>query len=285
MRQHFKISVYDVASRVLPMFDASLAQYAVETYKRQNVDIKTSQHVEELRRGFPGEREKTTKEPEGGFCTLRTKEEGDVGIGMCVWSTGVIMNPFVQKALDGIREFPDASAAILGDAKVAEAKSSKHWAIKRHPKMGTILIDDRFRVQLETRERGDGKKVSSPLRAIMKDVFAIGDTATLESGMLPATAQVANQEAIWLSKRLNRGDITSEKFGYKNLGIMTYLGASKAIFQGGKKDGTSPELKGRTAYLIWRGAYLTMTLSWRSRILVPIYWAIVKLFGRDISRF
>ena len=48
-----RISLYDVASKVLPMFDAALADYAVKTYTRQNIDIKTSHHVEELRMGLP----------------------------------------------------------------------------------------------------------------------------------------------------------------------------------------------------------------------------------------
>ena len=28
----------------------------------------------------------------------------------------------------------------------------------------------------------------------------------------------------------------------------------------------------RTAWLIWRGAYLSQTMSWRNRLLIPIYW-------------
>jgi NADH dehydrogenase FAD-containing subunit len=39
----------------------------------------------------------------------------------------------------------------------------------------------------------------------MQDVFALGDVAVLEKAQLPATAQVANQEAKWLGKKLNKG--------------------------------------------------------------------------------
>lgn len=51
--KYIRITLYDVAPKVLPMFDASLADYAVKQYKRQNVQIKTSHDVEELRKGFP----------------------------------------------------------------------------------------------------------------------------------------------------------------------------------------------------------------------------------------
>jgi NADH dehydrogenase len=69
--------------------------------------------------------------------------------------------------------------------------------------------------------------------------------------------------------------------------MITYLGGSRAMLQRGSKDGKgrSHGLKGWFAYLLWRGAYATMTLSWRNRMLVPTQWMIVKLFGRDVSRF
>ena len=66
----------------------------------------------------------------------------------------------------------------------------------------------------------------------MQDVFAIGDVSVMEKSQLPATAQVANQEAKWLGKTLNKGNLTeTEGFNFKNLGVMTYLGNMKAIMQ------------------------------------------------------
>jgi NADH dehydrogenase len=68
----------------------------------------------------------------------------------------------------------------------------------------------------------------------MENVFALGDVAVPQSGPLPATAQVANQSALWLAKRLNAGDVgKGSGFSYKNLGVMTYLGDWKAIMQTG----------------------------------------------------
>lgn len=39
--------------------------------------------------------------------------------------------------------------------------------------------------------------------AVNPDVYCIGDASALESGLVPATAQVAAQEAKHLSKHLN----------------------------------------------------------------------------------
>jgi NADH dehydrogenase len=68
----------------------------------------------------------------------------------------------------------------------------------------------------------------------------VGDVSALEVRQLPATAQVANQEAKWLGKRFNRGDLDTSDFTFRNLGVMTYLGNMRAILQ----SGTGSEFKG-----------------------------------------
>lgn len=64
---------------------------------------------------------------------------------------------------------------------------------------------------------------------------------------------------------------------------MAYLGSMNAIFQG--SDAGFTNISGRAAWLIWRGAYLVKSMSWRNRILIPIYWTLNAIFGRDVSRF
>ena len=140
----------------------------------------------------------------------------------------------------------------------------------------------------------------------MNDVFALGDTTILTTGRLPGTAQVANQQAQWLARTLNASASAASSssstspsasasafaaargFSFRDLGVMTYLGGSRAVLQAPKDrdaGAQSKGLRGWVAYLVWRGAYLTFTLSWRNKVLVPVQWAIVKLFGRDVSRF
>ncbi|KIW16363.1 hypothetical protein PV08_06414 [Exophiala spinifera] len=297
LMKYIRISLYDVAPKVLPMFDAALADYAVKQYQRQNIEIKTSHHVEELRRGFPNDeeaRKNQDKQPKGRVYTIRTKEEGDVGIGMCVWSTGNMNNPMVAKALHNVRKYP-VSSAVMTEGQM-ENPTEQQWMITRDPKTGVLLVDDHFHVTLNTQNAEDGEKgsaeVKATAKAYMKDVFALGDTAKLISGPLPATAQVANQEALWLGKTLNKFETAEEfdkapGFTFRNLGVLTYVGGAKAVLQGPhtSREGMAKGLKGWIAFLVWRGAYLTMTLSWRNKFLVPIQWLAVKVFGRDVSRF
>ena len=277
VKDFVQITVYDVAPQVLSMFDERLAKYAMETFRRQDIQIKTEHHVEELRPGLPhrdGEDISNVSDTEGCF-TLKLKEEGEIGVGMCVWSTGNMMNPFVQKAMEKCYHFPENSASIASGQKAVS--HNDEWMIKKDSKTGALLVDDHLRVQLHTRqsseeENKDKEQESAPNgTAIVRDVFALGDNAMLENVSLPATAQTANQQAIWLGKHLNKGDIETERFTFKNMGIMTYLGDAKGLVQTGGNSG----IQGRTAWLIWRGAYLTMSVSWRNKVLIPVYWYVV----------
>jgi NADH dehydrogenase FAD-containing subunit len=235
-----QITVYDVAPKVLSMFDEKLGNYALNHFKRRGIDIRTSHHVNELRPGVPSTLKESVRD-EAGCYTLDLKEEGEVGVGMCVWSTGLMMNPFVEKHLQS--------------------------RVALHEKTHGILTDDRLRAK-----RPDG--------TVMENVHALGDCAVLEGTAYPATAQVANQKAGWLAKRLNKGDLESQGFTYKNLGVMAYVGNWNAIMQTEGGD-----VSGRVAWFIWRGAYLAKSVSWRNRILIPVYWFVNWVFGRDISRF
>ncbi|RMD42956.1 hypothetical protein DV735_g2183, partial [Chaetothyriales sp. CBS 134920] len=298
--KHVRITLYDVAPKVLPMFDKSLSDYAVKLYSRKNIKIKTSHRVVELRRGLPNDaaaKKNQKDEPRHRVYTIETKEDGEVGIGMCVWSTGNMANPFVAKALNHVRRYPAQKAELVEGEVVGDPNESK-WIIQRDPRSGLILVDDHFRVHLETDLSSSAissSSSSSPAIARMTNVFAIGDTTSLKSGHLPGTAQVANQQALWLAKNLNKHSSTESYsanpgFGFKNLGVMTYLGGAKADGNATKAAGENGgngnvNVKGWVAFLIWRGAYLTMTLSWRNKFLIPIHWLAVRFFGRDVSRF
>lgn len=275
--QFHKITVYDVAEKVLPMFDKKLAGYAMQKFKRRGIHIKTSHHVEELSPGAPVERSSSLDAKDYLLFTLKIREEGEVGVGMCVWSTGLMQNPFVAQALDGVRE---ASSNIrLLDSSPSPPSSPKDikWHVKKDKRSGSIITDDRLRVKLTS----SNPNSNTTLEAYHPDVFALGDCGIIENTTYPATAQVASQKADWLAKRLNKGDMDKAGFTYKDLGTLAYIGNWDALFQGGKGG----RLQGYIAWIIWRGAYITRTVSWRNKILVPIYWAVNWLFGRDISRF
>jgi NADH dehydrogenase FAD-containing subunit len=219
------------------MFDTKLADYATQKFRRDGIAIKTEHHIEGLHSSVPGSPDNT-----GGCYTLKSKEDGKFGIGMCVWSTGLMMNPFIQNALDDVHTYPTSSAVL--STELSFDPSSKKWQLKRSPKTGGLVVDDKFRVQLIPRNGTDNE--STAPEATVQDVFALGDVSVMEKSPLPATAQVANQEAKWLGKRLNKGDLEQNGFTFQNMGVMTYVGGMKAIMQGGQGQ----EIKGWIAWVI-----------------------------------
>lgn len=266
LMQHYKITVYDVAEKVLSMFDEKLAKYATDHFRREGIEIRTSHHVESLRRGAPDHLKDAVKDNDACY-TLKLKEQGEVGVGMCVWSTGLMMNPFVTKSLREPHKLPIESTEI----ESGSSAESADWRIKENPKSGAIITNDRLRVIMQPAGQEDGGK-DDKARAIMKDVFALGDCAMMEDTMYPATAQVANQKARWLAKHLNRGDVDMRGFTYKDLGVMAYVGNWNAILQSSGGD-----VSGRVAWFVWRGAYLAKSVSWRNRILIPVYWYVLSM--------
>ncbi|USP80120.1 hypothetical protein yc1106_07394 [Curvularia clavata] len=284
--QYHKITVYDVAEKVLPMFDKKLADYAMQKFKREGIDIKTSHHVEELRAGAPVETSNSEKVEASHLYTLKVKEQGEIGVGMCVWSTGLMQNPFVHNALSSVREAP--SNLILPSSSSSTPSSTVKWIVKKDPKSGSIITDDHLRVKLVPAPSSSSQETppESQTEAIHPDVFALGDCGIIDSTSYPATAQVASQKAFWLSKQLNQSSnlsATKKGFTYRDLGTLAYIGNWNALFQGGGKWGG--RLQGYVAWIIWRGAYITRTVSWRNKVLVPVYWVVNWVFGRDITRF
>ncbi|KAG6380296.1 NDE1, mitochondrial external NADH dehydrogenase [Boletus reticuloceps] len=179
---------------------------------------------------------------------MLVKEQGEVPFGLLVWSTGLAPNPLIQ-SID---------------------------YISKHERSQGLLTDNNLNVITK-----DGQ--------IDPDVWAIGDAAITKTAELPATAQVANQKAKYMVKKLNKiikDQEHTKPFEFHNQGSLAYLGDWKAIYDRSTAEtGIKTKESGRLAWLLWRSAYFTMTLSIRNKILVPTYWFLNWIFGRDLSRF
>lgn len=147
-----------------------------------------------------------------------------------------MMNPFVQHALDEVHAYPSSSATLK--RPTATPPTDDKWILKRDAKTGGLLVDNHFRTKLIPRSAPKDMNGRAPV-ATMQNVFALGDVSVMENNPLPATAQVANQEAKWLGRALNK-EFIGPGFTFKNLGVMTYLGDMRAIMQ----TGGNTEIKG-----------------------------------------
>jgi NADH dehydrogenase len=279
-----KLSLYDVAPKVLSTFDESLSRYAMKTMRSEGIDIKTSHHVKGLRWGPPGAPPPYEMDPKRCL-TLTTEEEGEVGVGMCVWATGNAMTKLVSQSLNEVKEFPENSVFKMDRSSSGATSAEQSWEFKKVPKTGALLVDGHLRVQLQN-DKGD--------TAVLNDVFALGDNCMIETGAPPATAQATFQEAKWLASHMNKADLAhTSPFSFRNMGTLAYIGSEKALMQiphdmhdVNKRKSYLPEgITGRMARLVWNAAYITMSISWRNKIRVAFRWTLNRLFGRDVSRF
>jgi NADH:ubiquinone reductase (non-electrogenic) len=116
------------------------------------------------------------------------------------------------------------------------------------------------------------------------ELYAMGDCATIASGRLPQTAQVAMQGGKYLAKALNQRATGEEPkpFKFKNLGMLAYIGESRALADIPKANVQSG---GVGTYIFWRSAYLTRLVSFKNKVLVLFDWLKTWVFGRDLSKF
>ncbi|KAH0490711.1 hypothetical protein TgHK011_002168 [Trichoderma gracile] len=276
-----RITVYDIAPKVLPMFDQALAQYAMDTFTRQGIQVRTEHHLERVRIA-----DGALGSAHGGLSIKIKEYSEEVNAGLVVWSTGLMQNPFVQH-LAG-KEF-----AIAKDEGLQQGEDAQRYRLVKDAKTGGIVTDAYLRARItdnETLQPDD--TASAKAKPVMSDVYVIGDCAVNEDDRsLPKTAQVAAQQAGYLARHLNKAtqngsldavDVSStwKPFKFRNWGTLTYLGGWKAIHQS-----SADELRGWVAWVVWRGAYLTRSMSLRNKMMVPVYWFVSWVFGRDISRF
>ena len=115
-------------------------------------------------------------------------------------------------------------------------------------------------------------------------IYAAGDCANIAGAALPQTAQLAMQAGTYLAKSFNataRGK-KIEPFKFKNLGMLAYVGESRALADIPK---AGVHAHGAATYVFWRSAYLTRLVSFKNKVLVLFDWLKTWVFGRDLSKF
>jgi len=112
------------------------------------------------------------------------------------------------------------------------------------------------------------------------EIFVIGDcSASVDknSEMIPATAQAAMKQGIYVGKLLSGKK--QQPFSFKSLGMLASLGSGDAI-----ADLGFLRIQGMLAWWFWKAAYLTRLVSFRNKVSVAFDWLKVKFLGRSTAR-
>lgn len=261
-----RVSLVEAGPTILSSFDKDLVEYYSKNLKTRGIDVLTDTPVTAVE-------EQGEEDRRGDRMTVAKFGNGDeMPFGMMVWSAGLAPIRFVN-GLD----LPKSR--------------------------GKISIDDYLRVP-----------------GCKGRIFALGDCAVNESSPLPPLASVAEQQAQYLADCFNESYhafdpqrdaelpepapvpaavqfpfprqfyAKSATFRYLSVGSMASMGRGGGIVDLTRADvlGTSgwgPTVRGILAFLTWRTVYLSKQLSWSNIFLIPMLWAKVRLYGRDVSRF
>mmetsp|Transcript_32925 Transcript_32925/g.48697 ORF Transcript_32925/g.48697 Transcript_32925/m.48697 type:complete len:617 (-) Transcript_32925:1236-3086(-) len=279
--KYVRIKVIEASKTILAPFEESLQKEAIKQLRR-TISIKDPDASNLLPESFQLTElllESSVKEVKAK--SIELNNGASIPYGLAVWAAGNGPLPLTLQLIDTLGE---QQAILQNDAR------------------GRIAIDPWLRVV-----GGNGK------------ILALGDCSCNTACQLPATAQVASQQAEYLASLFNtnynmmpkmegnifppptqdpeqpkslsesiadfacQGYDYARPFQFLNLGILAYTGGGSALAQL-SVDSANIKGKGPLGNAVWRSVYLTKQVSWRNRFLVLNDWAKRQLFGRDITQ-
>jgi len=176
-----------------------------------------------------------------------------------------------------VKHVDEEGLTIESDKQTASiAAKTVVWAggITASP-LGKILAS---RTNAETDKGGKVKVKPDLTLPNYPDVFVIGDLASAmdrKGKPLPGLAQVAMQGGAYAAKAILRkakGQSELPPFNYFDKGSLAVIGRAAAV-----ADVFGVHLSGSIAWLVWAFVHLTYLVTFQSRILVFIQWAIQDL--------
>ena len=346
LKNQVKIQLVEAMETVLSMFDKRISEYTEQNFKREDIDVLSNTFVKEV------------KEKEIIIQRKGSKIMESVPCSLVVWATGIKCRPIVNKLREAIGlktqnnfralitdEFLEVKGAkdvySLGDCATIEQKKLsanieamfaeadidkdggvslsefKTWTERRvheYPQLQFLANTDQM---AEKFKKYAGRGADPKLK--LEQFKQVCNEADRTMKTLPATAQVAAQEGMYLGKRLSCMPTAHEEasvlnslkkqwlallgaadlgkpFQYMHMGSLAYIGADSAgaDLTGAKGLGIMNQLmdalqlnvmSGKGTFLLWRSFYFSEQCSTRTKLLLLFDWAKAMTFGRDVSRY
>ncbi|KAJ2689434.1 hypothetical protein IWW39_001459 [Coemansia spiralis] len=335
VQQMVRVVIVQSQDHILNMMDSVISEFAEREFARHNMTVITNSRVQSI-----GETtlRYSTKHPDGSVT------QHEIPQGFVLWSTGLSLAPFTKllcERLPGaqknrhaitvdehlrVKGVADGSVYALGDCATVEYPhllgSITELFDSAHHAGSTEITRAEFRVfvkeaaakypcaanHLFTLERDfDSFDTNGNGRISIDEFEHMLEYVDSKLTALPALAQVASQEGVYLGHGLSRlaaiyaGDedarVRAEAspearrdveasaiapFMYHHRGTLAYLGRAAAADFG---DGRALRGSNLAAKYLWRSVYWSQQVSLRTRLLLAMDWLKELLFGRDISKF
>jgi NADH:ubiquinone reductase (H+-translocating) len=102
------------------------------------------------------------------------------------------------------------------------------------------------------------------------EIFAVGDTATIEGQTIPGIAPAAKQMGRYVGRLIAArigGNTSVRPFRYRHQGDLATIGRNAAVVKLGRL-----ELKGFLGWLFWSAVHIYFLIEMRERFLVAFMW-------------
>lgn len=326
VKDQVKITVLEAGDHILNMFDKRITTFAEDKFGRDGIDVKTGSMVVKV-----SEKEISTKEMKNGQISVMPYGMAvwSTGIGTrpiivdfmkqigqanrrvlatdewlrvegcdSIYALGDCATINQRKVMEDISAiFIKADADNSGTLTVKEFREVIDDICERYPQVELYLkkkqMSDIFDLLKES--KGDDTKESVELN--IEEFKSALSQVDSQMKNLPATAQVASQQGVYLAKCFNRmeeceknpegplrfrgtGRHRFRPFRYKHLGQFAPLGGEQTAAQ---LPGDWVSI-GQSSQWLWYSVYTSKQVSWRNRVLVVTDWTRRFIFGRDSSR-
>lgn len=325
-----EISVHIIQSRthILNTYDEALSKYAEGRFTRDGVEVLTNARVKEVKKD-----KVLFSQVEDGKTVVK-----EIPTGFCLWSTGVARAQICEtlsNKLEGqnnkhaletdshlrVIGAPLGDVYAIGDCSTVQNNVAENiirflrtiaWEKGRDPEKVHLTFSEWTDVANRVKKRFP--QATNHLRRLDR-LFMQYDkdhSGTLDYGelsellhqidtkltSLPATAQRANQQGVYLGHKLTKiaaalpglkaneidyGDLDEavyRAFKYRHLGSLAYI-SNAAIFDFGGMSFSG----GVIAMYLWRSIYFAESVSFRTRCMLAMDWGKRALFGRDLMSF
>ncbi|XP_030965886.1 external alternative NAD(P)H-ubiquinone oxidoreductase B2, mitochondrial [Quercus lobata] len=326
VKDQVKITLLEAGDHILNMFDKRITTFAEDKFGRDGIDVKTGSMVVKV-----SEKEISTKEMKNGQISVMPYGMAvwSTGIGTrpiivdfmkqigqanrrvlatdewlrvegcdSIYALGDCATINQRKVMEDISAiFSKADADNSGTLTVKEFREVIDDICERYPQVELYLkkkqMSDIFDLLKES--KGDDTKESIELN--IEEFKSALSQVDSQMKNLPATAQVASQQGVYLAKCFNRmeeceknpegplrfrgtGRHRFRPFRYKHLGQFAPLGGEQTAAQ---LPGDWVSI-GQSSQWLWYSVYTSKQVSWRNRVLVVTDWTRRFIFGRDSSR-
>ncbi|CDS02735.1 hypothetical protein LRAMOSA00139 [Lichtheimia ramosa] len=312
LREDIKVTIIQSRDHILNTFDVKISEYAQRRFERSGIRIITDARVERIDEDKVVYRFKNADPP-----VYR-----EVPYGLCMWSTGIAMTPFVKHLAEklGIQQHTralqtdcfcrvqgveDASVFAIGDCATVENPKIREHIVEIFEradknKDGVLQFDEfadaiaYMRKQFPFSRQHIGELVK------MFETYDVDKSGTLDIKEMrqmlmdidkkmthyPATAQLANQQGAYVGKLLTHL-LKGEDDIDEAVGPFRYRNLGALAYLGNTAVGEFgwgyKMVGGLWAMYLWRSVYWSKQVSMRTRMNLSIDWSKAALFGRDIS--